>query len=43
MHLPCLTPPPPGRWDRIGMDVLLSEEVKVATGVQWLVGSSMGA
>lgn len=34
---------PTGRWDRISMDVLLSEEVKVAIGVQWLVGSSMGA
>lgn len=34
---------PTGRWDMISMNVLLSEEVKVAIGVQWLVGSSMGA
>lgn len=35
---------PKGRWDMISMNVLLSEEeVKAANGVQWLVGSSMGA
>jgi len=34
---------PTGMWGMISMNVLLSEDVKAAIGVQGLVGSSIGA